>query len=213
MKIKQVEELVGITSKNIRFYEDQGLLSPDRADNGYREYHDADVKVLKKIKLLRKFGVPVEEIKKVFDGKELLNECLAKHLLTLKKEHDNLIRMENLAEQILVKNETIENIDTDQWLESVDHLETEGTVFVDLSKEDIHMRKKAGAFFGGVISIAFMLAYIALMLWAFVTEGMPTGVLIVMIVIPAIIVLCVIFALISRIKEINGGEEDEASKY
>ena len=27
MKIKQVEELVGITKKNIRFYEDQGLLN------------------------------------------------------------------------------------------------------------------------------------------------------------------------------------------
>ena len=39
MKIKQVEELVGITRKNIRFYEEQGLLQVARADNGYREYH------------------------------------------------------------------------------------------------------------------------------------------------------------------------------
>ena len=30
MKIKQVEELVGITRKNIRFYEAEGLLSPRR---------------------------------------------------------------------------------------------------------------------------------------------------------------------------------------
>ena len=37
MKIKQVEELVGITRKNIRFYEDQGLLNVERAENGYRE--------------------------------------------------------------------------------------------------------------------------------------------------------------------------------
>ena len=36
MKINQVEELVGITKKNIRFYEDQGLISPERnRDNGY----------------------------------------------------------------------------------------------------------------------------------------------------------------------------------
>lgn len=34
MKIKQVEELVGITRKNIRFYEEQGLLQVARADNG-----------------------------------------------------------------------------------------------------------------------------------------------------------------------------------
>lgn len=43
MKIKQVEELVGITSKNIRFYESQGLLTPERADNGYREYHQDNI--------------------------------------------------------------------------------------------------------------------------------------------------------------------------
>ena len=36
MKIKQVEELVGITRKNIRFYEEQGLLNVERAENGYR---------------------------------------------------------------------------------------------------------------------------------------------------------------------------------
>ena len=43
MKIKQVEELVGITRKNIRFYEEQGLLNVERAENGYREYHTADI--------------------------------------------------------------------------------------------------------------------------------------------------------------------------
>ena len=38
MKINEVEALAGITKKNIRFYEEQGLLSPRRnADNGYRE--------------------------------------------------------------------------------------------------------------------------------------------------------------------------------
>ena len=34
LKIKQVEELVGITKKNIRFYESQGLLDVERAENG-----------------------------------------------------------------------------------------------------------------------------------------------------------------------------------
>ena len=51
MKIKQVEELIGITSRNIRFYEDQGLLKPERADNGYREDHEKEVETLKKINM------------------------------------------------------------------------------------------------------------------------------------------------------------------
>ena len=38
MKISEVEERVGITKKNIRFYEAQGLLRPGRNhENGYRE--------------------------------------------------------------------------------------------------------------------------------------------------------------------------------
>ena len=64
MKIKQVEELVGITSKNIRFYEDQGLLHSNRSENRYRDYCSKDVELLKKIKLFRKIGTPVIEIDK-----------------------------------------------------------------------------------------------------------------------------------------------------
>ena len=83
MKIKQAEELVGITSKNMRFYEEQGLISPDRAENGYREYRERDIDALKKIKLLRKFGISVEDIKAVFDGKKSLECCLSNHIMEL----------------------------------------------------------------------------------------------------------------------------------
>ena len=39
MRINKVEELVGITKKNIRFYEEKGLLNPERnTENGYRMY-------------------------------------------------------------------------------------------------------------------------------------------------------------------------------
>ena len=42
LKINEVEALVGITRKNIRFYEAEGLLSPRRnSQNGYRDYGNA----------------------------------------------------------------------------------------------------------------------------------------------------------------------------
>ena len=66
MRINEVEQLVGITKKNIRFYENQGLLHPDRnMANGYREYSDQDVDLLMKIKLLRKLAIPIEEIRNI----------------------------------------------------------------------------------------------------------------------------------------------------
>ena len=69
MKIKQVEELVGITKKNIRFYEEQGLLQIERAENGYREYHQKDVIRLQEIKLLRKIDISIEEMRALFEQK------------------------------------------------------------------------------------------------------------------------------------------------
>ena len=43
MKINEVEAAVGVTKKNIRFYEEEGLITPSREPgNGYRSYSQAD---------------------------------------------------------------------------------------------------------------------------------------------------------------------------
>lgn len=213
MKIKQVEELVGITSKNIRFYENQGLLTPERAENGYREYHEQNIETLKKIKLLRKLGISVEEIRAVLNHSRSLEDCLEKHLTVLEKERENLSNMQRLSDAILQKRDSIDTLNTNEWLDEMEKLEKEGVDFVDVSKIDIHMKKKMGAVIGGAVMIVLMLAMIGFFLWANSQETLPVGVLIVFVGIPVIVIICIIVALRSRIKEIEGGEEDEAAKY
>lgn len=213
MKIKQVEELVGITSKNIRFYENQGLLTPERAENGYREYHEQNIETLKKIKLLRKLGISVEEIRSVLNHSRSLEDCLEKHLTVLEKERENLSNMQRLSDAILQKRDSIDTLNTNEWLDEMEKLEKEGVDFVDVSKIDIHMKKKMGAVIGGAVMIVLMLAMIGFFLWANSQETLPVGVLIVFVGIPVIVIICIIAALRSRIKEIEGGEEDEAAKY
>lgn len=69
MKINQAAELAGITSKNIRFYEDQGLIAPARdASNGYRDYSMENVEQLCRIKLLRMLGISCENIRRLQSG-------------------------------------------------------------------------------------------------------------------------------------------------
>lgn len=69
MRINEVERLVGITKRNIRFYEKEGLLSPGRSsENGYRDYSEADVETLKQVKLFRKLNLPLEEIRRLQAG-------------------------------------------------------------------------------------------------------------------------------------------------
>ena len=213
MKIKQVEELIGITSRNIRFYEDQGLLKPERADNGYREYHEKEAETLKKIKLLRKMDIPVEEIKAVLDEQTSLCECLEQHIDLLESERDKLANMQQLAAGMMKAGCTIGNLNTDDWLDQMENMEKEGIDFVDLSKVDVRMKKKLGAVAGGGVVFVWMLFILSVLLWMNRTDSMPVGLLIFFIVAAVGVMAGVIAALRSRLQEIEGGEEDEAAKY
>ena len=91
MKINEVEALVGITRKNIRFYEAEGLLSPRRnSQNGYRDYGETEVEVLRRIKLLRKLGLPLEEIRQMQHGAYTVGDGMRRHLVSLERERQNL---------------------------------------------------------------------------------------------------------------------------
>ena len=65
MTIKEMETRSGLTRANIRFYEAEGLLTPQRRPNGYRNYSEEDLAELQRIKLLRTLHLTLEEIKAV----------------------------------------------------------------------------------------------------------------------------------------------------
>ena len=82
--------MLGISRANIRFYEKQGLLSPARKDNNYRDYDDDDVKLLKKIIVLRKLGVGLEEICGLENGEKQLDNVLNENIQKLETEISRL---------------------------------------------------------------------------------------------------------------------------
>ena len=214
MKIKQVEELVGITSKNIRFYEDQGLLQPKRTENGYRDYGIAEVETLKRIKLFRKLGVPLEEIHMVFQEKKSIEDCLEKQQVVLKKEQCNLEKMCMLTQEMLESSFTIDQLDSDYWLDEVEKLEKEGIDFVNVSKIDTHMKKKLGAGFGAAVMIAIMLFVLGALVYGFIIDtDFPIWALLLFATPIVVVITGILVAMKSRMKEIDKGEEDEAAKY
>ena len=79
VKISEVEELLGISKSNIRFYEKQGLLKPGRSDNRYRVYDEEDLDRLKTIIILRKIGVSVQDIQMVLQGTYPLQDAMEKN--------------------------------------------------------------------------------------------------------------------------------------
>ena len=72
MKIKQVEELVGI----------------------YREYSLKDVKRLQEIRFLRKLFIPIEDMREVFEGKKSLTSCLEYQVEKMEREKKNLTQVQ-----------------------------------------------------------------------------------------------------------------------
>lgn len=213
MKIKQVEELVGITRKNIRFYEEQELLSVGRSENGYREYHLEDVKRLKQIRLLRRLSVPIEEIRQLFDGKYTLEDVLEHQLAVLESQKESVHKMQLFCRQLLEEKPALETLDADACLERMEQLKQEGVRFMDEKHRDIRKRKQWGAMLGAAVMLVMMLALICAMVWGNSVDPLPIWLLLFFIGIPVVIIVGVLAALVGRMHEIEGGEEDEATKY
>lgn len=58
----EIQRKTGLTRKAIEYYEEKGLIKPQKSENGYREYSKEDLEVLTKISLFRKIGVSIAEI-------------------------------------------------------------------------------------------------------------------------------------------------------
>ena len=64
MNIKEIETKTGLERATIRYYEAEGLLQPQRRENGYRDYSAEDLATLQRIRFLRQLGLTLEEIGK-----------------------------------------------------------------------------------------------------------------------------------------------------
>jgi DNA-binding transcriptional MerR regulator len=62
--ISDLAKRTGVSLRSLRYYEQKGLISPKRLDNGYREYQDADVDKVRMIQLYLSLGASTEEIAK-----------------------------------------------------------------------------------------------------------------------------------------------------
>jgi DNA-binding transcriptional MerR regulator len=58
MRIGELSKRTGVPSRMLRYYEEQGLITPRRLDNGYREYDDYLIDRVGKIKGLIDAGIP-----------------------------------------------------------------------------------------------------------------------------------------------------------
>ncbi len=214
MKINEVEKIIGITKKNIRFYEKEGLIAPGRnSQNGYRDYSDEDVNKLEQIKLMRKLGVPIGEIKLMQSGKATVADVMKRHLVTLEREKKNISHSIEFCYALRENDSLLKDLNAHQLLLSMDSLEDQGALFNNIDSKDIKSVRYAGAVIATAVMTALMTALIITFILVFKKDAPPLPLAVILILIPAAVTLGVIYALIQRIGEIKKGEEDYAKKF
>lgn len=135
MKINEVEKLLGVTKANLRFYEKEGLLDPARTEKGYRDYSEEDIARLKQIIILRKLGIPVQQIANILDGALPLQEAIDQNILNLQEELKKLTGSLSLCRQL--KDEQVETLDADRYWDMLREKEEQGYAFQSLVSDYI----------------------------------------------------------------------------
>ncbi|NGO72149.1 MerR family transcriptional regulator [Streptomyces boncukensis] len=103
MRIGELARRTGVTTRALRYYEEQGLLAPERSDSGQRRYAEAAVDRVRVIRELLSAGLSSKTIAEltpcVIDGRatpELLDRLaverdrIGRHLADLARTRDRL---------------------------------------------------------------------------------------------------------------------------
>lgn len=67
MRIGELSERTGVSTRLLRYYEEQGLLAPGRSANAYRTYTEDDVAQVQRVAGLIRAGVPTRLITVLLD--------------------------------------------------------------------------------------------------------------------------------------------------
>lgn len=118
MTIKEREALSGVQRATIRYYEQQGLLSPARLSNGYREYGENELTALLRIRLLRSVDVSIEELRALQRGERELSETLRFKMAELERGSRDAADARELCRRIFEDNAEYSTLDAKGYLEA-----------------------------------------------------------------------------------------------
>ncbi|AXG80272.1 MerR family transcriptional regulator [Streptomyces paludis] len=105
MRIGELSRRTGVPTRMLRYYEEQDLLHPERAENGYRVYDETAVSRVQQLRGLLDSGLTTEIIRRILpflnrpDQIHLHPECLTPETAALLREEAERIhqRVECLA--------------------------------------------------------------------------------------------------------------------
>ncbi len=209
MNIGEAEKKTGISRKTIRFYEEQELLNPDRAENGYRVYGQKDIDALAEIKFMRSMSIPIDTIRKVRAGSISLADAVRIQMDAITKEQEDMEKVKELGKLIVENDLTLETVDMDGMEEKLREI---GETRLSAMEEFNH-KQLATSNIAGIIFILFFAVLGAVIIWAAAADMMPLWIAILCMAFIVWPIIGTMVAMVQRKKEIKRGEIYDAAKY
>lgn len=89
--LKDIIEITGVTKRTLHYYDEIGLLVPDKNDKNYRVYKQQDLEKLQKILILKSFDFDIAKIKQYISyDNEQLRKLLSEQVSKLDKKISDL---------------------------------------------------------------------------------------------------------------------------
>jgi len=120
MNIREVELETGLSRANIRHYEAKGILSPERHDNGYRDYTQEHIETLKRVKLLRQLDISLDDIVRLEHDQLTLGSVLDARILSAEKEQQKAQRQRQICQKMKDEGSTYRNLRVDSYLREME---------------------------------------------------------------------------------------------
>lgn len=129
LDISEVCEMLNITSRTLRFYEDKGLITSTKVISNRRKYSVEQVELIKKILVLRTLGLSVSKIKEIQAGDSDLRQSIIEH-------------KSKILATIVTKSKEIKLLD-----EALNTLEHNGNIFYSAANnEDLSVQNETVSF-------------------------------------------------------------------
>ena len=103
MKTHELEKELGISKHTIFYYEKEGIVTPQRDDNGYRSYSQDDLQKLIMVKFLRNLNISIDDVKAILNNELDFKECLKINQIHLEKQIKSLEEVQENIEMYVSK--------------------------------------------------------------------------------------------------------------
>ena len=99
--INEVCNMLNITSRTLRFYEEEGLISGVKSQSNRRQYSINQIEIIKKIIILRTLGLTIKDIQQIQKGDSELKQAIELHKAQIISKVNSMINKLRLLDEAL----------------------------------------------------------------------------------------------------------------